>query len=129
MASLSGTAGSVVLMTGGTTNIVGIGEWSLDIGGEAVEITAFGNQWREYITGLKDYTFNFSGRGDTDASQATLRTAILAGSVLAFRLYDSDTTYWNISSAVFTGMGPSISYDGRAEASYDFQGSGSLTYV
>lgn len=129
MAAHSGTAGSVVLMTGGTTNIVGIGEWNLDISGEAVETTAFGDQWRKNIVGLKSFSFSFSGRSDSDASQALVKAAVLAGSVQSYRLYDAPATYWNIGSAVFTGMSPTITFDGRGDVSYDFTGSDSLTYV
>lgn len=129
MAAYSGTAGSVVLMTGGTTNIVGIGEWSLDIAGEVVETSAFGDQWRKNIPGIRSFSFSFAGRGDSDASQTLLKSAILAGSVQAYRLYDSPSTYWNIGSAIFAGMSPSITFDGRGDVSYDFTGSDALTYV
>lgn len=129
MAALSGTAGSVVYMTGGTTLVVGIGEWSLDIGAETVETTAFGDSWRTHIAGIRQFSGSFSGRGETDASAATLRNAVLGGSAIALRLYDSGTTYYNVASAFFTGLSPSVTFDGRADVSYDFQGSGSLTYV
>lgn len=129
MAPLSGTAGSVVYMTGGTTNIVGIGEWSLDIGMDTVETTDFGDQWRERIAGLRQFSGSFGGRADNDASQTTLRNAMLGGSAVALRLYDSGTTYYNVASAYLTGLSPSITMDGRGDVSYNFEGSGSLTYV
>lgn len=129
MAAHSGTAGSAVYMVGGTTVVVGIGEWSLDIAGEVVETSAFGDQWRKNIPGIKSYSLSISGRSDSDTSQATLKTGILAGSVHSFRLYDSPTTYWNVGSAIFSGMSPSITFDGRGDVSYDFTGSDALTYV
>lgn len=129
MAAHSGTAGSVLLLTGGTTTMVGMGEWNLDIQGEAVETTAFGDTWRTNISGVKGFSFSFSGRSDTDASQALLKAGILGGSVLAFRLHDAPATYWNITGGVFTGMSPTITFDGRGDVSYDFTGTGALTYV
>lgn len=129
MAALSGTAGSVVYMTGGTTLVVGIGEWSLDIGADTVETTAFGDSWRTRIAGIRQYSGNLSGRGESDASAATLRNAMMGGSAIALRLYDSATTYYNVTSAFFTGVSPSITFDGRADVSYDFEGNGSLSYV
>lgn len=129
MAALSGTAGSVVYMTGGTTLVEGIGEWSLDIGMDTVETTAFGDEWRERIAGVRQYSGSFSGRADTDASQTSLRSAMLGGSAVAFRLYDSPTTYYNVTAAYLTGMSPSIAFDGRGDTSYDFEGNGSLAYV
>ena len=128
MAPLSGTAGSVVYMTGGTTVVVGIGEWSLDIGMDTVETTAFGDQWRTRIAGIRQFSGSFSGRADNDASQTTLRNQALAGSAFAARFYEG-TTYYNVTSAFFTGLSPSISFDGRGDVSFDFEGNGTLTYV
>lgn len=129
MAAFSGTAGSVLYMNGGTATVEGIGEWSLDIQGEAVETTAFGVNWRENIVGIKSYSFSFSGRRDNGTGQELLHTGILAGSAHQFRLHENATKYWNIGTAIMTGMSPSISYDGRGDTSYDFEGSGPLTYV
>jgi hypothetical protein len=100
MAAFSGTAGSVNYMVGGTAVVEGIGEWSVDVQGEAVETTAFGVNWRENIVGIRSYTISFSA-----------------------------SKYWNVGSAVFTGMNPSLSFDGRGDTSYEFTGSGALTYV
>jgi hypothetical protein len=129
MAAFSGTAGSVLYMNGGTAVVEGIGEWSVDVQGEAVETTAFGVNWRENIVGIRSYTISFSGRRDGAAGQELLHTGILAGSIHAFRLHENATKYWNVGSAVFTGMNPSLSFDGRGDTSYEFTGSGALTYV
>lgn len=129
MAAFSGTAGSVLYMNGGTAVVTGMGEWSLDIQGEAVETTAFGVNWRENIQGIRSYSFSFSGRRDDAAGQELLHTGILAGSAHAFRLHESAAKYWNVGTSIFTGMSPTISFDGKGETSYDFEGSGALTYV
>jgi predicted secreted protein len=129
MAALSGTAGSVVYMTGGTTTVQGIKEWSLDIGMDPSEITAFGDQWRRIIAGIRQFSGSFSGNADDDTSQTNLRNAMLGGSAIALRLYDKSTSYYNVGSAFLTNMGPSVSYDGEATNSFDFDGNGALTYV
>lgn len=129
MAALSGLSGSVLYMTGGTTNIVGIGEWSLDIGMSPVETTAFGDTWKKIIASVREYSGSFSGNADTDSSQTTLRNAMLGGSAIALRLHDSATTYYSVGTAFLTGMNDSISVDGKGERGWDFEGSDALTYV
>ena len=129
MAALSGTAGSVVYTTSGTTLIVGMREWSLDFSMDPPDVSRFGVAWRVFIQGIREYSGSFGGLVDTDASYVTLRNAALGGSVVALRLYEGTSTYWNIGTAYLTGMSPSTSYEGAAEVSFDFQGSDALTYV
>ncbi len=133
MAPLSGLFGSVVITAvgtvPGTASIVGISEWSLDLGQDVPEVTAFSNFWKEFIAGLREYSGSFSGFGDTDSSNTTIRNAMLGGSAISLRLYDSGTTYYNIASALLTGQSPSISVDGKGDDSWDFDGDGALTYV
>lgn len=130
MAALSGTAGSVVYLTGGTTTVGEIAEWSLDLSHSPVETTSFGDQWQEYIPALRNATGSFSGNFDhADTAQAALISSMLGGSACAFRLYVSPSKYFNVATAYLTGMGPSISNDGKADVSYDFQVSGAVTFV
>ena len=128
--ALSGTAGSVVYMTGGTTTVGSIKDWSLSLAHSPVETTAFGDIWQSYIPSLRNATGSFAGNYDTaDAVQTSLTGAMLGGSACAFRLYITSTKYWNIGTAYLTGHGPSISNDGKAETSFDFQVSGPVTLV
>lgn len=130
MAALSGTAGSVVYMTGGTTTVGEIAEWALDISHSPVDATAFGNDWAKYVPSIRNATGTFSGNFDhADSAQASLINAMLAGSVVAFRLYVAPTKYFNIGTAYLTGMGPSISQTGKGDTSYSFQNSAAVTFV
>jgi len=123
--AVSGTAGSVVYMTGGTALVGAITEWSLNLSHSPVETTAFGEAWQNYIAGLRNATGSFSGNLDTsDAQQTSLRNAMLGGSAIALRLYDGPSSYWTIGTAFITGHGPSISNSGKGETSFDFQVSG-----
>ena len=128
--ALSGTAGSVVYMTGGTAVVGAMTEWSLSLSHSPVETTSFGDQWQNYIPSLRNATGSFSGNYDqADTQQTSLRNAMLGGSAIALRLYDSPTHYWAIGTAYITGHGPSIGNSGKAETSYDFQVSGAPTYT
>jgi hypothetical protein len=129
MAAMSGTAGSVLYMTGGTTVVVGIAEWSIDIGMSPAEITAFGDSWQAILPSVREFSGSFSGNSDSDTSQATLRNAMLGGSVVALRLHDTVSTYWNVATCYLTGQNNTISVKGKGDRGWDFQGSGALTYV
>lgn len=128
MAPLSGTAGSVVLYdaSAGTAAIVGMSEWSISLSNNVVETTAFGDQWVDRISGIKDWSLSFSGNRDTDTSQTTLINAALAGSVVGFRTYQSATGYWS-GSVILDSMEPSIAHDGKSDISFGGSGKGALT--
>ena len=133
MTKKSGLFGSVVITAvgtvPGTAAIVGIGEWSLDLGMDTPEVTAFGDTWKQFLAGLREYSGSFSGYGDTDSSNATIRNAMLGGSAITLRLYESASNYYNCGTVLLNSGNPTISIDGVGEDSWDFQGSGALTYV
>lgn len=127
---LSGTAGSVVYTTGGTTTVGEISEWSLDLSMSPVETTAFGDNWARYLPSIRNATGSFAGNFDpADAMQTNLVNAMLAGSAIALRLYVSGSKYFNLGTAYVTGLSPSISQAGKADVSYAFQNSGPATFV
>ena len=127
---LSGTAGSVVYMTGGTVLVGEMSEWSLDISHSPVDATAFGNDWAKYVPSIRNATGAFQGNFDvSDSGQTSLLNALLGGSAIALRLYVNASKYFNIASAYVTGMGPAISQTGKGDTSYSFQNSGTVTFV
>jgi hypothetical protein len=127
MAALSGTAGSVV--AAGT--VVGeMTEWSLDLSQSPVEVTAFGDNWQEYIASIRSAQGSFSGNFDSaDATQTVLTNAMLGGSAIALKLYVSSAKYFNIGTALLTGQNNAISVAGKADAGWNFQVSGPVTFV
>lgn len=130
MAPLTGTAGSVVTTTGGTTVIGELSEWALDISMSPVETTAFGDNWAEYIPSIRNATGSFAGNFDpADAAQGTMISSALGGSAVGLRLYASGSKYFNLPTVYITGLSPSISQAGKADISYSFQNSGSATLV
>ena len=126
---ISGTAGSVVYMTGGTTVVGEISEWSLDLSMSPVEVSAFGDNWKRSIPSIRAASGSFSGNfaGD-DPAQTSLRNAMLGGSAIALRLAEG-TAYWTVGTAYLTGHGRAITHQGKADTSYDFEPSGPVTYV
>jgi hypothetical protein len=130
MAALSGTAGSAVIVAGGTAIVGEIAEWSLSLGMDTVEVTAFGDNWDEVLPSVRNATGSFSGNFDpADAIQGTVVSYMMAGSALALRLYASGTKYFNVGTAYVTGMEPGISQKGKADISFNFKASGPVTLV
>jgi len=130
MAALSGTAGSVVYMTGGTTNVGEIREWALDLSHSPVDVTAFGDSWERYVPSIRGATGSFSGNLDTsDTAQTSLRNAMLGGSAIALRLYVAPSNYYAVGTAYLTSNNASVSVDGKVDAGYDFQVSGPVTFT
>lgn len=130
MAAFSGTAGSVVYVTGGTVLVAGIAEWTLDMSMSTVESTAFGDTWDTKVPSVRTATGSFSGnREQADSGATSLMNAFMGGSAVAFRLYENATKYFNIGTAYFTSYSPTVSVKGKGELSYNFDVSGPVTYV
>ena len=130
MAANSGTAGSVVYMTGGTTVVGEIAEWRADFSMSPVETTTFGDAWNEFIPSTRGATGSFSGNLDpADAVQGSVISAMLGGSAIALRLYINTTKYWNIGTAYVNSMGPGISQKGKGDVQFGFTVSGPVSLV
>jgi len=126
----SGTAGSVVLVSGGTTLVGWVTEWSLDKSLETVDTTSFGNNNRTRIPSIKDATGSFTGSfDDADTAQSALITAFENGTFVGLRLYVGTAKYFNIGSAVITGYNPTMAVDGKADIEYAFESNGSSALV
>ena len=130
MAALSGTAGSVVYMTGGTTLVGEISEWRMDMTMSPIETTAFGDSWNTFIPSTRGATGSFSGNFDpADAAQGSIVAAMMAGSAIALRLYASASKYFNVGTAYVNSMGPGISQKGKGDIQFGFTVSDTVNLV
>lgn len=127
MAALAGTGGSVKL---GSNTVAEIGEWSLDIGLDTNEVSAFGDSWKRFITGLKGWTGSATGRFDqTDTNgQVALQNALLNGTTVSIRLYVNATNYYS-GTAYITQESPKASVGGTVDVDFSFTGTGALSYT
>lgn len=129
MAAFSGTAGSVTVGAGAQLMIGNISEWSLDASMSPVESTVFGETWDSAIPSVRNVTVSFSGNLDrADSGQDLLDTQFETPSSTTLRLWETADKYW-LCVGFITGISPTISVKGKGEMSYNFQGSGSVTYV
>jgi hypothetical protein len=126
--ALSGTAGSVAYITGGTAAVGSIKEWSLSLTHNPVETSAFSDEWQTFIASLRGATGSFAGNGDVnDATHTSLRNAMMGGSAVALRFYNGPDWFWEAGTAYLTGNERSISNEGKLELSYDFTVSGPMS--
>ena len=127
MAVYSGTAGSLRV---GTVTTGEVKEWSLDIGQDMVDVTAFSEAWVRNIASIRNATGSLSGNFDgADTNQTAMLNAILNGTALNVRCYVSSSKYFNVGTAFVTGFSPSTSYDGAAQVTMNFTASGPITFV
>lgn len=130
MAVFSGTAGSVVYMTGGTTLVGEVSEWRLDLTMSPVETTTFGQSWNTFIPSTRGATGSFSGNFDpANAAQGSVMAAMLGGSAIAARFYMSGSKYFDVGTAYVNSAGPGISQKGKGDIQYGITVSGPVTLV
>jgi hypothetical protein len=126
MAVLKGVSGNVKIATNAVAEITA---WSLDGPAyEMIEWVAFGASGKSRSPSFYDWTGSFTGKFDkTDTNgHVALRTAALAGTVVALRLYVDGTNYWSGNAYITPSY--SASADGLVEASYSFAGDGALAW-
>ena len=126
MAIFVGYGGAVKV---GTATVAEIGEWSLDIGLDTQETASFGDQWKEFVGTLKEWSGSCSGRWDmTDTTgQKAMQDALLGGTTVTLKLYLDATKNYS-GTALITKVSPKASVDGVMEVTFDFQGTGAATY-
>ena len=95
--AVAGKNGKVVIGESATKKVVGIKNWSLELSLDTLETTALGDDWKNYITGLKEWSASSEGDYevpvDADGQQA-LQDAFLNGTTVTVKLYVDGTNYY-----------------------------------
>ncbi len=129
MAIHSGTSGSVVYQTvnGTAGTLVGeIKNWTLTVEAEELDTSAFGQSWRGFDAGIKQWSGSFEGNKDNDDSQQTaLWTNLLAGTKAEVTFFLSGTAGY-YGTVVILGEEVAQAFDAFGETSYNFRGDGTL---
>jgi predicted secreted protein len=129
--AVAGKNGRVEIGDGSNTKqIIGIKNWSLELSLETLETTALGDDWKKYITGLKEWTASSEGDynvpQDTDGQEA-LQQAFLSGSIVTLKLYvDADNYY--TGTAYINSLSIEDPVDDVVSISIEFTGAGELTF-
>ena len=126
--AIAGKNGKVIIGSG-TTKVVGIKNWSLELSLETLETTALGDDWKNYISGLKEWTASAEGDFEviTDTTgQKLLSDAYLAGSTVEVKLFVDATNYFT-GTAYINSLSIEDPVDDVVTISIEFTGNGALT--
>ncbi len=125
--AIAGKKGKICLAD---DKILGIKNWSLELSIDSLETTALGDEWKNFIPGLKEWSA--SSEGDYGVTEATskqedLQTAFLEGTDVTIKLYVDETSYYT-GKAIITSLSIEDPVDDVVSISIDFTGNGELTF-
>ena len=126
--AIAGKNGKVIIGTG-TTKVVGIKNWSLELSLETLETTALGDDWKNSISGLKEWTASAEGDFEvtTDTTgQKLLSDAYLAGTTVEVKLFVDATNYYT-GTAYINSLSIEDPVDDVVTISIEFTGNGALS--
>ena len=129
--AVAGKKGKITIGVNDPVTVVGIKNWSLELSLDTLETTALGDDWKNYITGLKEWTASSDGNYeigiDTDG-QAALQEAYLNGDTVDLKLYVDDTHYYG-GKAYINSLSVEDPVDDIVNISIEFTGSGELSFT
>jgi predicted secreted protein len=128
--AIAGKNGKVVIGESTTAKVVGIKNWSLELSLETLETTALGDDWKNYISGLKEWTASSDGdyeiHSDEDGQQA-LQAAFLSGETVTVKLYVDAINYYK-GEGYINSLSIEDPVDDVVSISIEFTGTGALTF-
>ena len=128
MAAIAGKGGKVV---NDTNDVANISSWDLDVSVDMQDTTALGDDWKENISGLAEWSASAEGSWDIESDtngQTAFQTSFLAGTSVTLKLYVNAANYYS-GSAYISSMSVSTPVDGKVDVSYEFTGDGELSYT
>ena len=128
--AIAGKNGKVTINGTTDSTVVGIKNWSLELSLETLETTALGDDWKDYITGLKEWTASSEGDyevGTDTTGQEALQEAYLDGTSVSVKFYVDSTHYYS-GTAFISSLSIEDPVDDVVSISIEFTGSGALTF-
>ncbi len=128
--AVAGKNGKVVIGAEGSKKVVGIKNWSLELSLDTLETTALGDDWKNYITGLKEWSASSEGDYEVpvDAEgQAALQDAFLNGTTVTLKLFVDDKNYYT-GEAYINSLSIEDPVDDVVSISIECTGTGELTF-
>ena len=125
--AIAGKNGKLML----AANVVAeISNWSLELGADTHDVTALGEEWKRHIAGLREWSASAEGSFalHTDsAGQGALQTAFLGGTEVSLLFYVNPANYY-AGTAYISGLSVEDPVDDAVSVSFEFQGSGPLSF-
>lgn len=114
----------------GTHVVVLLNSWELSSSADILDITSFGDDWKNKLAGLKDWNAKASGQydfSDTDGQKA-IWDAFLAGSTVGLELSPDGTQKFTgnayiKSPPIKAGVADTVTVE------FDFEGNDAITYA
>ncbi len=128
--AVAGKNGKVVIGADATQKVVGIKNWSLELSLDTLETTALGDDWKNYITGLKEWSASSEGDYEVpvDAEgQEALQLAYLNGTAVTVKLYVDGKNYYT-GEAYINSLSIEDPVDDVVSISIEFTGTGALSF-
>ena len=128
--AVAGKNGKVIIGESGNQKVAAIKNWSLELSLETLETTALGDDWKNYITGLKEWSASSEGDYEvpTDTQgQAALQEAYLAGTTVTVKLYVDGTNYYQ-GTAYISSLSIEDPVDDMVSISLELTGTGELSF-
>lgn len=128
--AVAGKGGKVVIGDGAAKKVVGIKSWSLELSLDTLETTALGDDWKNYITGLKEWSASSEGDYEVpvdEEGQAALQSAFLNGTTVVVKLYVDGKNYY-MGEAYINSLSIEDPVDDVVSISIEFTGTGTLSF-
>ena len=128
--AVAGKGRKVVIGDGAAQKVVGIKNWSLELWLDTLESTALGDDWKNYITGLKEWSASSEGDYEVpvdEEGQAALQSAFLNGTTVVVKLYVDGKNYY-MGEAYINSLSIEDPVDDVVSISIEFTGTGALSF-
>lgn len=128
--AVAGKNGKVVIGAESSQKVVGIKNWSLELSLDTLETTALGDDWKNYITGLKEWSASSEGDYEVPVDtegQAALQDAFLNGTTVTLKLFVDEKNYYT-GEAFINSLSIEDPVDDVVSISLECTGTGGLTF-
>jgi predicted secreted protein len=114
----------------GAAVVAEIGEWNVSLDSSIVDVTKFGDSWKDQLQTLRSWTGKATGRWDgTDTmGQIAIQNAYLAGNPISLSLYTTATHFY-AGSAYVKSLAIKTAVAGAVDWDISFEGTGALSYT
>lgn len=130
MALYSGITGKISTKpdeSGTETSIAHMANWSVSLSKEILEVISFGDDYKEKVPSIKDWSASFDGTADFDAAggQKALVDAFESGELLVYTYYLDENTFMQ-GSGYIESLELSHAADGKGDISISVAGSNAV---
>lgn len=128
--AIAGKSGKLAISIDNEVTVVGIKNWSLDLSVDTLETTALGDDWKNYMAGLKEWTASAEGDYNVitdEVGQKALQEAYFSATTVDVLLYVNDTNYYT-GEALISSLSVEDPVDDVVSISFEFTGSGAISF-